>query len=32
MDKTRNTFLVVGAALSAFAALLHLGCIVFGAS
>src|SRR5687768_3965647 len=26
-----NTFLVVGAALSAVAALLHLGCIAFGA-
>ncbi|MEG3192577.1 hypothetical protein [Lysobacter sp. D1-1-M9] len=31
MDRTRNNFLIVGAALSAFAALLHLGCIVFGA-
>jgi hypothetical protein len=27
----RNTFLMVGAALSALAALLHVGCIVFGA-
>ncbi len=31
MDRTRNSFLLVGAALSAFAALLHLGCIAFGA-
>ena len=27
----RNTFLIVGAALSALAALLHVGCILFGA-
>lgn len=27
-----NVFLIIGAALSALAALLHLGCIVFGAS
>ena len=27
----RNTFLIVGAALSALGALLHLGCILFGA-
>ena len=31
MDRTRNKFLIAGAALSAVAALLHLGCIVFGA-
>lgn len=31
MQKTRSKFLVAGAALSAAAALLHLGCIVFGA-
>jgi len=31
MDNTRNSFLIVGAALSASAALLHLGCIAFGA-
>ena len=31
MDRTRNKFLIVGAALSALAALLHLGCIAFGA-
>ena len=31
MDRTRNKPLVIGAALSALAALLHLGCIVFGA-
>ena len=31
MDRTCNKFLIVGAALSALAALLHLGCIVFGA-
>ncbi len=30
MNRTRNNFLVVGAALSAMAALLHLGCIAFG--
>src|SRR3712207_5109224 len=27
----RNTFLIVGAALSALAAMLHVGCILFGA-
>lgn len=32
MDATANRFLIVGAALSALAALVHLGCIVFGAS
>lgn len=31
MDKISNQFLVAGALLSAVAALLHLGCIVFGA-
>lgn len=31
MASTRNTFLIFGAALSAAAALAHLGCIVFGA-
>lgn len=31
MDDTRNFFLVIGAALSAIAALLHVGCIIFGA-
>lgn len=31
MDRTPNKPLIVGAALSAFAALLHAGCIVFGA-
>ncbi len=31
MADTRNRFLVVGATLSALAALLHLGCIVLGA-
>ena len=31
MGSTHNRFLIVGAALSAVAALLHLGCIVFGA-
>jgi hypothetical protein len=31
MQGSRNTFLLVGAALSALAALLHLGCILFGA-
>lgn len=30
--QVRNHFLMVGAALSALAALVHLGCIVFGAS
>ena len=32
MDRISNRFLVAGAVLSALAALLHLGCIVFGAS
>jgi len=32
MDDTRNSFLLVGAILSALAALVHAGCIVFGAS
>jgi hypothetical protein len=32
MVSTVNPFLVAGAALSAVAALLHLACIVFGAS
>jgi hypothetical protein len=32
MRNEANTFLVVGGALSALAALLHLGCIAFGAS
>jgi hypothetical protein len=31
MDDARNPFLLVGAALSALAALLHVGCIFFGA-
>ncbi|MFC0676297.1 hypothetical protein ACFFGH_00345 [Lysobacter korlensis] len=31
MERTPNKFLVTGAVLSALAALLHLGCIVFGA-
>lgn len=31
MGRTHNRFLIVGATLSAVAALLHLGCIVFGA-
>jgi hypothetical protein len=31
MDADRNTFLIVGAALSAIAAALHIGCIFFGA-
>jgi hypothetical protein len=31
MQRIRSKFLVVGALLSALAALLHLGCIVFGA-
>lgn len=31
MESTRNRFLIVGAMLSALAALLHLGCIAFGA-
>ncbi|MGH8833291.1 MAG: hypothetical protein ACREXV_19730 [Polaromonas sp.] len=32
MDDIRNPFLITGAALSALAALMHLGCIIFGAS
>ena len=32
MQNSRNTFLITGAALSALAALLHVGCILFGAS
>jgi hypothetical protein len=32
MQETPNLFLVTGAALSAIAAVLHLGCIFFGAS
>jgi len=32
MQSSRNTFLIIGAALSAQAALLHVGCILFGAS
>lgn len=32
MVGNRNPFLIVGAALSALAALLHVGCIVFGAA
>lgn len=32
MRSYRNTFLIIGAALSALAALLHAGCILFGAS
>ena len=32
MDDTRNLFLVIGASMSAVAALLHVGCIIFGAS
>ena len=32
MQSYRNTFLIIGAALSALAALLHVGCILFGAS
>jgi hypothetical protein len=31
MASTRNPYLIIGAALSALAALLHLGCIAFGA-
>jgi len=31
MERTRNYFLVTGAALSGVAALMHLGCIIFGA-
>jgi hypothetical protein len=32
VDEARNTLLIIGAALSALAAALHLGCIFFGAS
>jgi hypothetical protein len=32
MQRPRNTFLIIGAALSALAAFLHVGCILFGAS
>jgi hypothetical protein len=32
MRGNRNIFLIIGAALSALAALLHVGCILFGAS
>lgn len=32
MNPAYNKYLVFGAALSAFAALLHIGCIIFGAS
>jgi len=32
MDDTRNQFLIAAATLSALAALLHLGCIAFGAT
>ncbi|SFU69833.1 hypothetical protein [Pseudoduganella namucuonensis] len=31
MNTERNNYLIAGAALSGFAALLHLGCVVFGA-
>ena len=31
LEDTRNTFLIAGAVLSALAAALHVGCIVFGA-
>jgi len=31
MQGYRNTFLMIGAALSGLAALLHVGCILFGA-
>jgi len=31
LEDTRNAFLIVGALLSALAAALHVGCIVFGA-
>ncbi len=31
MTDARNAFLVIGAAMSAAAALLHVGCIIFGA-
>jgi hypothetical protein len=32
LDDDRNAFLIAGAALSALAAALHVGCIIFGAS
>lgn len=32
MDPTTHTFLIAGAVLSALAAALHIGCIIFGAS
>lgn len=32
MQSSRNTFLIIGAVLSGLAALLHIGCILFGAS
>ena len=32
MNETRNIFLIAGAAASALAAMLHVGCIIFGAS
>ncbi len=31
MERTRNKFFIIGAVLSGVAALLHLGCIIFGA-
>ncbi len=31
MEESRNAFLIAGALMSALAAALHLGCIVFGA-
>jgi hypothetical protein len=31
MHSSRNSFLIIGAALSALATLLHVGCIIFGA-
>ena len=31
MENSRNPFLIAGGTMSALAALLHLGCIVFGA-
>lgn len=32
MDTPCNTFLIIGAVLSALAALLHIGCVILGAS
>ena len=32
MQDSRSTFLIIGAGLSGLAALLHMGCILFGAS